>query len=102
MDEKAGSSIRRSGRIYAAVPIEVVMDSGEGKIAYPGSTVDFSTLGTRIRTEVELRPGQQVDVIWQGQLLKSLQGRVVWSNAGRPARGVEAGLQFLQPLEIAA
>jgi len=102
MVEKVQSSTRRSGRIYAAIPVEVVVDSEGGKISYPGSTLDFSTLGARIQTEVTLTPGQQVNVIWQGQTPRSLQSRVVWSNAGRPERGAEVGLQFLRPLDVAA
>lgn len=96
------SAIRQAKRIYVHVPVEIVVDSDGAKISYPASTVDFSTHGARVRTNIALVPGEHVSFIWHGAMPQSLQGQVVWSAPSQPEQPREAGLQFAQPLQIAA
>ena len=63
-------------------------------------TVDVSTLGARIRSELALTPGQMVEVVPVNGA-ESVAARVVW--VGNPASELQgqAGLEFLDPFNIA-
>lgn len=102
MNDATESAKRRSDRIYVRMPVEIVVDSEGSRIAYPASTVDLSTLGARVQTKVALVPGEQVSFIWRGATPQSLPSQVIWSTPGRSEQWREAGLQFLQPLQVAA
>lgn len=102
MNQMNDTATRRSDRIYVRMPVEIVVDSDGTKISYPAATVDFSTLGARIKTKIALVPGEQVGFIWHGATPRQLPSQVVWSAPGRPEEWREAGLQFLQPLQVAA
>jgi len=102
MNESTESPIRQAKRIYVRVPVEIIVDSEGAKISYPASTVDFSTHGARVRTNIALVPGEHVSFIWHGAMPQSLQSQVVWSAPGHPEEAREVGLEFAQPLQIAA
>ena len=63
-------------------------------------TVDVSTLGARIRSDLALTPGQMVEVVPVNGA-ESVAARVVW--VGKPASELQgqAGLEFLDPFNIA-
>lgn len=102
MNESTETATRRSDRIYVRVPVEIVVDSEGSRISYSASTVDFSTHGARVQTKIALVPGERVSFIWHGAKPQQLLSQVVWSAPGRPEQWREAGLQFLEPLQIAA
>jgi len=64
-------------------------------------TVDVSTLGARIRSELSLTPGQMVEVVPVNGS-DPVVARVVW--VGNPASELQgqAGLEFLDPFNITA
>lgn len=92
------SATRASSRIYVRVPVEIAVDSNGTTTSYPASTVDFSTLGARVQTELPLAPGARVNFIWRGPAPRSLPSQVVWSAPAHLDQGHEAGLRFLEPL----
>jgi len=102
MTETNETAVRRSGRIFVQVPVEIVLDSTGRTVAYAASTVDFSTLGARVQTRAALVAGQHVSLIWAGAAPRRLLSQVVWCAAGRADRFREAGLQFLEPFQVAA
>jgi len=102
MNQATETSTRRSDRIYVRMPVEIVVDSQGNKVSHAAATVDFSTHGARVQTKAALVLGEQVRFIWSGAKPLQLQSRVVWSAPGRPEQWAEAGLQFLEPLPIAA
>jgi len=64
-------------------------------------TVDVSTLGARIRSDLALTPGQMVEVVPVNGS-DPVVARVVW--VGNPASELQgqAGLEFLDPFNITA
>jgi hypothetical protein len=64
-------------------------------------TLDVSPFGARVQTGISLTPGQVVEVVSSDGAVP-VEGRVVW--VGKPASDVEgqAGLEFLDPLNIPA
>ena len=64
-------------------------------------TVDVSELGARIQANLALTPGQMVEVVPVNGS-EPVAARVVW--VGKPASELEgqAGLEFLNPYNIAA
>ena len=88
---------RRSERRIAKIAIVVFVDhEHEGSDA---CTVDVSTLGARIRSDLALTPGQMVEVVPVNGA-ESVAARVVW--VGKPASELQgqAGLEFLDPFNI--
>jgi hypothetical protein len=102
MNQTTETATRRSDRIYVRMPVEIVVNSEGAKISHAASTVDLSTLGARVQTRVALVPGEQVSFIWHGATPQQLPSQVVWSAPGHSEQWREAGLQFLQPLQVAA
>lgn len=102
MNGTTEAATRRSERIYVRMPAEIVVDSDGTKTSHPATTVDFSTLGARVQTRIALVPGEQVCFIWRGATPQQLPSQVVWSAAGHLEQWREAGLQFLQPLQVPA
>jgi len=90
---------RRSERRIAKIAIVVFVDKeheGQGSDAF---TVDVSTLGARIQSDLALTPGQMVEVVPVNGA-DSVAARVVW--VGKPASELQgqAGLEFLDPFNI--
>ena len=90
---------RRTERRIAKIAIVVFADKEheqEGSDAY---TVDVSTLGARIQSDLSLTPGQIVEVVPVNGS-QPVAARVVW--VGSPASELEgqAGLEFLYPFNI--
>ena len=102
MTQATKTAVRRSARIYVRMPVEIVIDSEANQTAYPASTVELSTHGVRVQTEVALVPGEHVNFIWRGATPRQVPSQVVWSSQGQTERWREAGLQFLEPLQVAA
>ena len=91
---------RRSERRIAKIAIVVFVDHEHEPGGSDACTVDVSTLGARIRSDLALTPGQMVEVVpVNGD--NSVAARVVW--VGKPASELQgqAGLEFLDPFNIA-
>ena len=90
---------RRSERRIAKIAIVVFVDH-EHENGTDACTVDVSTLGARIRSDLALTPGQMVEVVPVNGA-ESVAARVVW--VGKPASELQgqAGLEFLDPFNIA-
>ena len=91
---------RRSERKIAKIAIVVFVDHEREQGGSDAYTVDVSTLGARIRSELSLTPGQMVEVVPVNGS-EPVTARVVW--VGRPASELQgqAGLEFLDPFDIA-
>jgi hypothetical protein len=89
---------RRSDRIFVRLPVTLLVDSDQERVAQDAFTVDLSQLGVRVRTDLSLAPGQSVDVFPNRGLKHPIPSRVIWvGEHGAPQHG-EAGLEFLRPL----
>jgi hypothetical protein len=85
-------------RQYARVPVErrlmVLFEFAGRGGAREASTVDLSPRGARIRTDIELAPGQSVDLLGTNSV-NTVPSQVVWVSSTGPDRVREIGLQFL-------
>jgi len=90
---------RRSERRIAKIAIVVFVDHEHERGGSDACTVDVSTLGARIRSELSLAPGQMVEVVPVNGS-EPVAARVVW--VGRPASELQgqAGLEFLDPFNL--
>ncbi len=90
---------RRSERKIAKIAIVVFIDKEHDQSGSDAYTVDVSTLGARIRSELSLTPGQMVEVVPVNGS-DPVVARVVW--VGKPASELQgqAGLEFLDPFNV--
>ena len=88
----------RDDRRYPRMPVKrhlmVLFDFAGRGAAREASTVDLSRTGTRIRTDIELTPGQPVDLLAKNSV-NTVPSQVVWVGNTGPDRVCEIGLQFL-------
>ena len=89
---------RRSDRIFVRLPITLLVDSQNERIAQDAFTVDLSQLGVRVRTDLSLSPGQPVEIFPNRGLKYPIPSRVVWVGETGAQQHGEAGLEFLRPL----
>jgi PilZ domain len=76
-------------------PLMVLFDFAGGVAAREPSTVDLSQTGARIRTDIELTPGQSADLLATDNV-STVPGQVVWVGNTGPDCVCEIGLQFLR------
>jgi hypothetical protein len=85
-------------RQYPRVPVErrlmVLFDFAGRGAAREAATVDLSRKGTRILTDIELAPGQAVDLLAKNRV-NTVPSQVVWVGITRSEGVREIGLQFL-------
>lgn len=93
---------RRSERKPLGRAVSLVVDSERSRIVPPVFGVDLSALGIRVRTAIDLRPGQLVTVIPSEGNSQAVRSRVVWVGEAAGERAGEAGIVFLEPLTLEA
>ena len=96
MAEPQGRDRRRSPRSSVSRPLAVVVDSDRSQISNRAFALDLSDLGARIRSEVQLQPGQLITVIPNEGAAAGIPSQVIWVE--RSGAQDEAGIAFLQPL----
>jgi PilZ domain len=102
MSEATLAERRRCRRVAVNKQIVVVVDSDRDGITNHVFALDMSELGVRIRSKVNLLPGQLVTVIPRaGNDHQAVPSRVVWVSQRSDGSG-EAGLAFLQAEESGA
>ena len=75
-----------------------MLTASEGKrISHDAVTVDFSEQGARICGELQIKPGESVDLVIRGLAIDPIPSRVVWTNRTEAAGEIVAGLNFLRP-----
>jgi hypothetical protein len=99
---------RRSLREGVAIRVTLVVGSpsveSPSKMApYPAWMADVSIWGARVKTSVQLPPGQSVALAPAfGTVFPMfpVPGRVVWARKAEFGEDAELGLEFLQPVPI--
>jgi hypothetical protein len=86
---------RRYPRNKCILPITLVASGPGIKTTVRATTLDFSSDGLRIQAPVSLITGQQIDVLFERELLPSLPCEVVWTKPGGSFQPGEAGLKFV-------
>lgn len=98
MHDATRTDRRQSARAKADRPVTLIVDSNRSQIANNAFAIDFSDLGMRIRSDVQLQPGQLVMVIPNEGPGEAVPSRVIWIEHETPDRTSEAGLAFLHPV----
>ncbi|HXW15762.1 MAG TPA: PilZ domain-containing protein [Terriglobia bacterium] len=86
---------RRWERQEAETPIRLVLDPAHFKSDNSAVTLDISIYGARVRTSLELAPGDWVGVIAKGDFPHAIPARVVWSREDEYSHWTFAGLEFI-------
>ncbi len=85
---------RRSQRVSATIPINLVMHQDEIKIEHDAWMVDISSKGARVRAGLVLLAGQTIGIMPAGDPGQEIPYRVVWVE--RASSGSLAGLALLE------
>ncbi len=88
---------RRGKRIYAKIPISLIVNSQGSRATHHAHTIDLSHLGVRVRSQTPLKLGQNIEVIPSIGSNDAVPSRVVWVGETGSYRDGEAGLEFLNP-----
>jgi hypothetical protein len=98
------ANLRRSQREATTISVTLVVPSEGSKVDHEAHTIDISVQGVRVRTALELFPGEQVGVVTKGEFphvsptaMVWIPTRVVWVR-GESGLWSIAGLEFLQTL----
>ncbi|MGH9451750.1 MAG: PilZ domain-containing protein [Terriglobia bacterium] len=89
---------RRCERIHVRMPVALVVGSQPAELPSKATTIDFSPLGLRVRSNIALAPGERVGLILSDTPSQPLFCRVVWAGEPGPSGNRDAGLEFSQPL----
>jgi hypothetical protein len=90
---------RRWERELSAIPIRLVLEAGKFKSDNSAMTVDVSLRGMKVRTNLNLIPGEWVGVVPKGGFPQAIPARVIWAREDEVSRWVFAGIEFLQTSE---
>lgn len=85
---------RRYPRTLVEKSLMVLFDFAGRGAAREALTVDLSQKGAKIRTDIELTPGQSVDLLAKDGV-NTVPTQVVWVGSSRPNGVRDIGLQFL-------
>jgi c-di-GMP-binding flagellar brake protein YcgR len=82
-------------RERVAIPVGLVLKSGELRSDITTATINFSLSGVGVLTKLALVPRQEVAIIIKGQFSQTIRARVVWVREDESSNSVIAGLKFL-------
>jgi hypothetical protein len=86
---------RRFERFYMNTPATLVIESQAGKSQHAAAILDYSHFGLRIRPNVALHPGQDVQVFSGKHPWLDEHCRVIWTGRRGSKQEGEAGLEFV-------
>jgi hypothetical protein len=99
MPEATAIERRRGPRTKAEGSLVLAVDTDRSQIANNAFAVDFSLLGARVRTSIDLRAGQLVIVVPNEGKGEAVPSRVVWVGQSGSDSTREVGLAFLHPVK---
>jgi PilZ domain len=85
---------RRSKRVPAQIPIQLVLQSLFFMKAHKARTLDISRAGARVRTNIRMSPGQPVKVVPSEGIKRAIPGRIVWVKNLVDNTDGEVGIEF--------
>jgi hypothetical protein len=90
---------RRWERELSAIPIRLVLEANKFKSDNSAMTVDVSLRGMKVRTNLNLIPGEWVGVVPKSGFPQAIPARVIWAREDEVSRWIFAGIEFLQTSE---
>ena len=95
MQSNSHGDLRQWERERVAIPVGLVLKSGELKPDITTATINISLSGVGVLTKLALVPRQEVAIIITGRFSQTLRARVVWGREDESSNSVIAGLKFL-------
>ncbi|PYV24389.1 MAG: hypothetical protein DMG24_11580 [Acidobacteria bacterium] len=100
MPKLTGAERRRSERKPVTTSLVFEVDLERNQIAGNAFAVDLSELGARIRSSINLQPGQLITIIPKEGRAQAVPSRVIWVGEAGTTREREAGIAFLEPINL--
>ncbi len=85
---------RKAERLYARIPVTLLLSPGGYEVEWLAATTEVSAQGARVVTAVVLTPGETVVIRSRCGGAPPVLARVVWARAEN-AKPAQAGLEFL-------
>lgn len=89
------TDLRRWEREPAAIPVSLVLESDESQKDTFAATLDISMSGAAVTTMLDLVPGQEVAIVFNGEFSVDIRARVIWVRKNESTNSTTAGLKFL-------
>ncbi|MGO8818924.1 MAG: PilZ domain-containing protein [Terriglobia bacterium] len=98
MPDNTPQTPRRWERRKAAIPISLMLKTGDIKPDDSATTVDISLHGAKVRTRLALVPDEWVGFVPKGEFAYAIPSRVVWVREYESSDWNLAGLEFINTL----
>jgi hypothetical protein len=95
MQPTSALNLRKWERETIAIPASIVLRADKSDSEIATTIVDISLCGVAIRTEVELVPNQELEIVITGEFSRAMPARVVWVRRDQFSQGTIVGLKFL-------
>ena len=90
--------LRQWERERVAIPVGLVLKSGELKSDITTATINISLSGMSVLTKLALVPTQEVAIVIKGQFSQTIPARVVWVREDDSSHSTYAGIELLGTL----
>ncbi|MGD0226768.1 MAG: PilZ domain-containing protein [Terriglobia bacterium] len=94
MPSNTNEHARRCERQPKTTPVSLVLKGDQFKSDGSAFTLDVSLSGAKVRTKLELVPGEWVGVVPKGEISYPIPARAVWVREDE-CKWTYAGLEFL-------
>ena len=89
------ADLRRWVREPVDIPVGLVLKANESNSDTTTAALNISLSGVSVRTLHALIPGQEVAIVIEGYLSRTIPARVVWARNDESRSWTVAGLKFL-------
>ncbi len=99
MERQSTQTPRRWDRDSVTMPVRLVLSSERFKSDNSATTLDISLRGMRVRTNLDLIPGEWIGIVPKAGFPQAIPARVIWAREDEVSRWIFAGLEFIQTTE---
>jgi hypothetical protein len=99
MEARTFHTQRRWDRDTVTMPVRLVLSPERFKSDNSATTVDVSLRGMKVKTSLDLIPGEWIGIVPKTGFPQAIPARVVWSHEDEATRWIYAGIEFLQTPE---
>ena len=95
LDQSVYESQRSGRRLPVRLPYSLVVGDGGREMTIRAESVNVSKSGMRVRTGLQLAPGQTVEVVLMEGTPRPVVAKVVWAGQPDGPSGYEFGLEYV-------
>ena len=99
METRTLRTPRKWDRDPSSMPVRLVLRPERSKSDNSATAVDISLRGMKVRTNLDLMPGEWIGIVPKAGFPQAIPARVVWANEDMVTRWFYAGLEFTQTTE---